>query len=73
LRLDLRVTGWSCLVRLIATPGLATEVPDEGSGPVRRGRVRLQHMSGNRGWACLPWDRGWKGRSPGEPVHVDTG
>ena len=42
---------------LIATPGLATDAPDEGSGPARRGRARLQHMSGSRGWRG-PWDRG---------------
>ena len=36
------------LVELIATAGLATDAPDEGSGPARRGRARLQHMSGSR-------------------------
>ena len=37
---------------LIATPGLATDAPDEGSGLALRGLARLQHMSGSRGW---PW------------------
>jgi len=36
------------LVELIATAGLATDAPDEGSGPAHRGRARLQHMSGSR-------------------------
>ena len=37
---------------------LATDAPDEGSGSVRRGRSRLQHMSGSRGWRVSslgPW------------------
>ena len=42
----------SCPVNLIAAPGLATDAPDEGSGLAFRGRARLQHMSGSRGW---PW------------------
>src|SRR5262245_14953902 len=42
-------------VVLIATPGLATDAPDEGSGLARRGQSRLQHMSGSRGW---PWPLG---------------
>jgi hypothetical protein len=40
---------------LIATPGPATEVPDQGSGWARRGRIRLQHMSGSR---CRAHPRG---------------
>src|SRR5450631_3841718 len=36
------------LVELIATAGLATDAPNEGSGPAQRGRARLQHMSGSR-------------------------
>jgi hypothetical protein len=35
-------------VRVIATSGPATEDPFEGSGPILRDRVRLQHMSGSR-------------------------
>ena len=48
----------------------ATDAPDEGSGSARGGRARLQHMSGSRGWACLPWDRGLEARRlcSGEPV-----
>ena len=47
------------LVELIATAGLATDAPDEGSGPARRGRARLQHMSGSRVQVARhPWDRG---------------
>ena len=36
----------------------ATDAPDEGSGLARRGRSRLQHMSGSRGWRVSslgPW------------------
>src|SRR5215467_9254050 len=33
---------------VIATSGPATDDPFEGSGPIRRDRVRLQHMSGSR-------------------------
>src|SRR5450755_1173323 len=38
------------LADLIATAGLATDDPHEGSGPARLvlGLVRLQHMSGSR-------------------------
>ena len=47
------------LVELIATAGLATDAPDEGSGPAHRGRARLQHMSGSRVQVARhPWDRG---------------
>ena len=47
------------LVALIATAGLATDAPDEGSGPAHRGRARLQHMSGSRVQVARhPWDRG---------------
>ena len=47
------------LVELIATAGLATDAPDEGSGPARRGWARLQHMSGSRVQVARhPWDRG---------------
>ena len=35
-------------VGLIATSGPATDDPFEGSGPIQRDRVRLQHMSGSR-------------------------
>src|SRR5664279_4533256 len=35
------------IVELIATAGLAWDAPDEG-GPARRGRARLQRMSGRR-------------------------
>ena len=50
----------SGLVRLIATAGLATDAPDEGSEPAQsRGRARLQHMSGSRRQDCSaslgPW------------------
>ena len=38
-----------CPVPVIATPWLATDAPDEGSGWARRGSSRLQHMSGSRG------------------------
>ena len=51
------------LVNLNATLGPATEVPNEESGPVQRGRARLQHMSGSRD--RVPgsgWDRGRKDR-----------
>jgi len=46
------------LVILIAVVGPATDAPDEGSGPARRGRARLQRMSGGprRAPATLgPW------------------
>jgi hypothetical protein len=46
------------LVQLIATFGLATDAPDEGSGPTLSGRGRLQHLSGSRRQAQPPWDRG---------------
>ena len=47
------------LVELIATAGLATDAPDEGSGPAQRGRARLQRMSGSRVQVARhPWDRG---------------
>ena len=42
-------------VSLIATSGPATDDPFEGSGPIPRDRVRLQHMSGSR---CRPHHRG---------------
>ena len=48
------------LADLIATAGLATDDPHEGSGPARLvlGLVRLQHMNGSRCRAPAPWDRG---------------
>jgi hypothetical protein len=46
------------LADLIATAGLATDDPHEGSGPARRGLGRLQHMNGSRCRAPAPWDRG---------------
>src|SRR5215470_5847990 len=46
------------LADLIATAGLATDDPDEGSGPAQEGMGRLQHMNGSRCWALAPWDRG---------------
>src|SRR5215472_15521793 len=36
------------LADLIATAGLATDDPDEGSGPAPEGMGRLQHMNGSR-------------------------
>jgi hypothetical protein len=36
------------LVVLIAAAGLATDDPDEGSGPLTRAACRLQHMSRSR-------------------------
>src|SRR6478672_9910071 len=42
------------LVQLIATAGLATDAPDEGSGPTRRGWARLQRMSGSRVQVARP-------------------
>ncbi len=60
------------LVELIATAGLATDAPDEGSGPAQRGRARLQHMSGSRVQVARhPWDRGR--RVVAAPVRVLTG
>jgi hypothetical protein len=66
------------LVRLIATAGLATDAPDEGSGPARRGRARLQRMSGSRVQVARhPWDRGrrvvaaLRGVWPGSGIRVD--
>ena len=50
------------LADLIATAGLATDDPHEGSGPARTGLGRLQRMNGSRCWALAPWDRGrWMG------------
>ena len=47
------------LADLIATAGLATDDPHEGSGPAWfEGLGRLQHMSGSRCRALAPWDRG---------------
>ena len=50
------------LADLIATAGLATDDPYEGSGPARiEGLVRLQHMSGSRCRALAllgPWPMG---------------
>src|SRR5215467_10519565 len=42
------------LADLIATAGLATDDPHEGSGPAREGMGRLQHMNGSRCRAHRP-------------------
>ena len=56
-------------VRLIAITRLATDAPDEGSGSVRGGRSRLQHMSGSRGWRVfLGTVAEFVRRCSGEPV-----
>jgi hypothetical protein len=67
------------LVALIATPGLATEDPIEGSGPApMRPSVLLQQMSGSRRQARTtvgPWPSDATARQQGDrqiPNHEEV-